>query len=524
VTASKPGCRWFLFVCGGSLAILLTLALLSSWVCDDAYIIFRYSRNFAEGLGLRFNVGVEPPVEGYTELGWVLWMGIIEALDLDPRLWSRATGIAAAAALLLWLTWFARRRLGLGALPTAAAALFFATAPTVVVWSTGGLGTMVFALAIFAVAERLLGDPDRPRGGQALAAALLAALLRADGVYWLGLIFAMGIALALKTQRRTLLRHTLACAAITAAAIAVHVLWRLHYHGDWLPNTARVKVGLSWPFIQRGFDYLFTYWLAIPATLLVVVSAIPLARRSGEWWLRTCVVMAAGTFAYGVLVGGDFMTMGRFFLPAMAFLALAVGVLTDRLERWKGTIAATAAVAILLVGSIPALFDAHLTPQSWREATMFRWGMKYQTEYRFWRGMIVRAGQWAQLGRALAIHTEAGESIVQGAIGAIGYHSNLFIYDQMGLVNRDVIQRLEADPDHLAIPGHDRVAPKHFFSSYSPTYAECALRYVGNREKGSPGMPPRIRRLLESRPKGKAYPISASEGFQSDGYLIVWRF
>jgi hypothetical protein len=422
------------------------------------------------------------------------------------------------------LTWFAHKRLGLGALPTAAAALFFATTPTVAVWSTGGLGTMVFALAIFAVAERLLGDPDRPCGGQALAAALLAALLRPDSVYWLGLIFAMGIALALKTQRRMLLRHTLICAAITAAAIAVHVLWRLHYHDDWLPNTVRAKVGLSWPLIRRGFDYLFTYWLTIPATLLVVVFAVPLAKRSGEWWLRTCVVLAAGTFLYGVLVGGDFMAMGRFFLPAMSFLALAVGVFADRLERWKGTIAATAAVAVLLVGSMPALFNAHLTPQSWREAVAFRWLREYQTEYRFWRGMMVRASQWAQIGRALALHTEEGESIVQGAIGAIGYYSNLFIYDQMGLVNRDVVRRIKVNPKRLSMPGHDRVAPSRFFARYHPTYAACTLQYLGKRERDSPGLPPRIRQLLESRPKGETHPILASDGFRSDGYLILWRF
>ena len=69
-----------------------------------------------------------------------------------------------------------------------------------------------------------------------------------------------------------------------------------------------------------------------------------------------------------------------------------------------------------------------------------------------------------------------------------------------------------------------RVAPKRFFARYSPTYVDCALRYLGHREKNRPGMPPRIRQFMESRPKGEAHPISASDGFRADGFLIVWRF
>ena len=32
------------------------------FVCDDAFISFRYARHLAGGLGLRYNLGVEPPV------------------------------------------------------------------------------------------------------------------------------------------------------------------------------------------------------------------------------------------------------------------------------------------------------------------------------------------------------------------------------------------------------------------------------------------------------------------------------
>ena len=40
------------------------------FLCDDAFISFRYARNLLEGHGLVFNPGER--VEGYTNLLWVL--------------------------------------------------------------------------------------------------------------------------------------------------------------------------------------------------------------------------------------------------------------------------------------------------------------------------------------------------------------------------------------------------------------------------------------------------------------------
>ncbi|RLE24930.1 MAG: hypothetical protein DRJ50_03900, partial [Actinobacteria bacterium] len=46
------------------LALLPYLLLVRRFyfVTDDAFISFRYAKNLAAGLGLRYNVGVEPPV------------------------------------------------------------------------------------------------------------------------------------------------------------------------------------------------------------------------------------------------------------------------------------------------------------------------------------------------------------------------------------------------------------------------------------------------------------------------------
>ena len=218
---------------------LLPLLALVAWaflvarfdfVCDDAYISFRYARHLLEGQGLRFNLGESPPVEGYTNLLWVLWIAAAKLLGVDARSPPRRLG-------RLWRgadrPRDARRVAAL--LPRSPSAilvgLFLACLPPVAMWSTGGLETMPFAFAVFGVWERLAGDPDRPRAAGAAVCAAAAALLRADGALWVA--FSLAAALATPaSDPRALRRAVLRALALLAAVVVAHVLWRRAYHGD----------------------------------------------------------------------------------------------------------------------------------------------------------------------------------------------------------------------------------------------------------------------------------------------------
>ncbi|HTF88875.1 MAG TPA: hypothetical protein VK843_10735, partial [Planctomycetota bacterium] len=72
---------------------LLVLALLGLWwgwhgfrfLCDDAYISFRYAGNAVAGLGLTWNPAPFRAVEGYTSFLWeVLLIGVWQVTGLDP--------------------------------------------------------------------------------------------------------------------------------------------------------------------------------------------------------------------------------------------------------------------------------------------------------------------------------------------------------------------------------------------------------------------------------------------------------
>ncbi|MAF64570.1 MAG: hypothetical protein CMJ84_02770 [Planctomycetes bacterium] len=470
---SKPHhARWAI------LAALIPFALLAwrfDFLCDDAYISFRYSRHLALGEGLRFNLAAETPVEGYSNFLWVVYLALFERLGWDVTLWSRISSAVCGALLVCWLTRTATRHFGLDGCRAAACGLFAGTLPPIALWATGGLATMPMALATFGFWQRLLGDRDRPRGWQAGLFALAAALVRADGAVWVLLVGLGALLVWLASERPAALRRALVQAALVCAlGVALHVAWRIATYGDYLPNTARLKAGFTPDRLQRGVDYVAAFLLTIPSLVVAAAAGLlPAARREKAAWIPALVV-ATGTLAYAVWVGGDFMPMGRFLFPAVPFVVLLfAGAL-----RAAGARTAVALTAVCVTLSLLAAADAGPVPSSLRSRFHFRADRKvWESEVEMWRGMKERAEHWAVQGRALALHTQAGESMIFGALGALGYYSGLEAYDTYGLVTPAVVERGEAIPH--SSPGHDmRVAPSFFFPHH-PTYLGSVLARIG---------------------------------------------
>jgi len=463
------GVAWVL-----ALAPFLWLVHRFDFVCDDAYISFRYARNFASGLGLVFNPGVEPPVEGYSELLWVLAMAVVERLGLDPGVWSRVLSVAAGVAVVGLTLGLVGRRLAARPAAFLGAALFLGCLPPLAVWSTGGMGTMPFTLAVLGCFAALFWREGAPRPVAAGLAAALAVLLRADGMGWIAVLLGGTLAAGLAGKQRALVRAAVLAALPALAVFLASLVWRRLTYGDWWPNTARVKVGLSPVAFERGANYLVHFLLTFPALVLVALLALPAFRRFRDAASFVAFLLILVTATYAVVVGGDFMCFGRFLVPALPFavwfLAGGLAALEGRAGRVVTGIVAAALAALSL---LPA-FDVHAVPESVRGRFRFRWNLPtFLSEYEQWHNMRAQGLVWAELGKALAAHTSPGDSLVYGAIGGIGYYSNLFMYDRNGLVTREVSER-----DPLAkptSPGHDKAVPKAFFKKDRPTYLDAFL-------------------------------------------------
>ena len=476
--------RTWLPAAGFALVPYLWLVRRFDWLCDDAFISFRYSRHLAEGHGLVFNLGESPRVEGYSNFLWVLVLTPFEALGLDLALAARLGSIACGVLLLVLVARTAQREFGLGTWATAATALFFACLPSVSVWSTSGLETMPFALALFGVFERsspLAGRDERAsRSIGAGLWAVLAALLRADGALWAGALLAINALVPSKPGLRERLRAVFVPLSMLALATALHVAWRLWYYGVPLPNTAYAKAGLSSLHLERGIDYVASYVLSVPICLLVPIVAVALRSARHSVIVHRAALVCVFACLWAVYTGGDFMAMGRFLAPVMAFEAVLLGCILAALASRgaRGTVGAAAVAAASVALALLPSFDVHPIPSALRERFHFRWGSPEKlTEYQQWLTMKQRFAYWELIARALALHTQPGESIVFGAIGVVGYRTELFLFDPYGLVSPE-IARSPREPMR-ASPGHDRQVGPEFFIEQDPDYLDALVVPTG---------------------------------------------
>ena len=288
-----------------------------NFVCDDAFISYRYAANLAAGSGLAFDTVRELPVEGYSNFLWVVWLSLFEGLGADVTVAARWSSALAGLLLLFGTMRLAERRLSLGAGGLTAAGLFFASLPAFCLWSTGGLATMPAALAIFGVLWALHGDEEDPKVVPALICAAAATLLRADGIGYVGLILAATFAGSKSARRAVVLT-----AATAGAALIAQAVWRHGYYGEWVPNTAKIKAGLTTARLHRGLLYAGAFLVALPAVALGGVIGLRRWREGPAPLLLACAVLLFGSFGYAVWVGGDFMPFGRFLVPALPAVAL----------------------------------------------------------------------------------------------------------------------------------------------------------------------------------------------------------
>lgn len=470
------------------IALLLAGFLALAWqlwfVCDDAYISFRYARNLAEGHGLRFNLGTEEPVEGYSNLLWVLLAALVRWLGLDLVAWMPRLSCACGAVLVPWLYTVLRRRFECAsesaALATGAVALF----PPFAAWASGGLETMPFALALFATFERLILRPGGPdwRGGALAGSALL--LVRSEGFAWcavLGVLAALTAWRAGADWRRPLLRWTIVV-GLVFAAVLLHR--RLHFQ-RWIANTTQAKVIVDPDQLSAGRDYLVIYALTFLAPFVLAAAALwTLLSARSQPHTPAVVAMSFAFPAFALVVGGDFMCMGRLLVPGLALQAIPLG--TSLRDLAGGSVgrriaSAVAGLAVIGLGLLPvgALLglgrDVQLVPPEWLEPFHFRRNAEVmRTEREQWKMQKEHAQELVRQGHVLARNTQPGESLVTGAIGAIGYTCDLVIYDRYGLVTRDVAERAVRD-DRKVSPGHDRKVGREAFVERNPTYLDYRL-------------------------------------------------
>ena len=438
----------------GAIGLGLWLAWGVLWLADDAFISFRYARNFARGDGLVFNVGEW--VEGYTNFLWTALLGVLGRVGVDIPYAGLFGCLLCFALTLVLVASTVRRIAGRAVIPFAA--LVLAGLAPFFTFASSGLETMPLAL-LGALAIRVSGAK---RGALwAGFVCVLAAMTRPDFLLVYG---CMGLAILAEDlvfgEGPLLRRISFSKLAWYAAPLALvyvpYFLIRWHAYGDLLPNTFYVKSG-GLSYFEQGFVYLVHFlstsggWLWLP---LLGIALYGKPRSRDELRLRIFAGLTLVLYgAYVVKVGGDFMEY-RFFVPLLPIVAMAIEVgLRHRLRA-----ASTVPGEAVLLASVAVTAAVALVPVRLIGPGEKRWYMAaehtfYPVSHVF--PLKLRSG-YASEGQSLhRLFVEKGVSprIVGDAIGMVGYYSDLPIVDALGLTNRYIAHK----PVHRrGRPGHEK--------------------------------------------------------------------
>ena len=325
------------------------------FISDDSLISLRYAQRLLAGHGLTWTEG--PPVEGYSNLLWILASALLGWFHVDLITSVRILGllcsgltVAAVVRAYAGSSW--------ACLPAMlSGALVLVLAGPIAVWAIGGLEqplvTLLLSWAIVSSFPLLERDSRRHAQAASLCLALLC-LTRPDGVLFTATT--LGAIVWCRRPRGAALRSALALALLPALFVLGQLAFRLAYYGEVVPNTALVKAGLSWHHAWGGVQYVWKGFLSLTpfSQIALVIGAAATAGFSGgdrPQRARVLLLLAhAGVWlAYVALVGGDIFPAYRHFTPVVVVLAFLVA--EGVMSLWQARPARRAAA---LVGLVPA--------------------------------------------------------------------------------------------------------------------------------------------------------------------------
>ena len=471
-------------------AVFILHALYLAVTIDDAYITFRFARNLANGHGFVWNLD-EPPIEGFTSMLWLLTSAALINADLDVAFWTRVIGISSALGTMFLTYSIARRHMHASVWLAALPVLMLAFSGPLATWASSGMETTTFGFFFILAIYGFITTLRTPSHAWSIASGLaffLATMLRPEGVIG----FAVLAGLWVVFFRKRLSRMTVLWGLSYAVPLALYIVWRLNAFEDPLPNTFYQKTGGGfWQYV-RGASYVIFFGLffiipiiPLPAVLLWE-KGVPGPRQwlhpksVLRWFDQNEAIAIGGTlfavyYAYIWYVGGDYLPMYRFMVPALPLLYLLLvpvtGALLDRIDGVAHKRQLVIALVILAVAGTVI----HSTPV---EKSFFRRPTWQMGNYRGVADERWVVNRFATIGRFFAEYSrQPGESLATRTIGAIGYQADqLSIHDLHGLTDRHIAHvPIKSDPSGWA--GHEKWDLDYSFGRL-PTYVMIDAQLV----------------------------------------------
>jgi hypothetical protein len=461
---------------------LLELAVLAArndatYPVDDAYISFRYARNWAAGNGLAFNPGER--AEGYSNFLWIALVAAADRCGLTPPLAARWLAVLATIVSLALLLGRASPTGRASRIATLLGAAIFASSPLTYGNVLSGLEAPLTA-ALWLASIVLLA---RERFEAAALCLTLLALARPEGAL-------LGSLVAVASCAQAAIRAP-AGAAVSlrgrAAAFLVYFVlpvglyftWRLSYFGHFVPNSVVAKQGeAAGPALRASFAYVLSFlrshW---PLCVAAALGAFSL-RRSGAVE-RYAALAAVAILALNLAVGsGDpYLSLSRYLYPALPLLLLVAVSPVERLfaegrdARWTDRLPAYGAVLLLAVqGALFAPAVSEALGSGRLRSGLSRLAAQDDTPHSD-PALAFRLGQHGEA-RFLRSAAHPDDLLAAAEIGIAPYYSGVRVLDTFGLVSPE-IARSPGPPGGRATPDMVFGARPAFISLKVPASCMC---------------------------------------------------
>ncbi|HNN86969.1 MAG TPA: hypothetical protein PKK14_05600 [Pseudomonadales bacterium] len=363
-------------------------------------------------------------------------------------------------------------------------ALLTALTPYFAYWAWSGMDTSITAMTVifFIFTASLFLTQSTPLNSIVLwISTLMLASTRPEMVV-VGTVFFVITALLLR--RPALLFFITAFIAL--------MLWRYSYFGLWFPNPVYAKSGTpDIQQLQRGIDYflrLFRHplsFVGISITLLLLCASCVkhLQQRTKNILPFLCSLWALLYGGFVVTSGGDWMKEGRFWVPLIPPLWLAI---CTAFPTGKAAQLIRYGLPVLLIAYTPFFVGRYsLGTPLWQHAAQKKiagddasfFEMANREHLRDW--LALRAAQ--QQIRQLDPSPEQPLVLMSKQMGMVNYHlftefgSRLRVWDMAGLVDNTL-----RDCTVMAQDGFDkqglRINYRKFFERLPQAEHECGLR------------------------------------------------
>ncbi|EJL75960.1 ArnT family glycosyltransferase [Chryseobacterium populi] len=314
----------------GAFFIVCVIIFLGSCFCyypfisDDSLISLRYAQRFIDGKGLSWNDG--DPVEGYSNFLWILGVSFLGQLGIDLIMAARILGLLCSVGIIwLIISFFAKQNIKkkyvfLGV-------ILLVTTPCFAIWAIGGLEQPLYALLITLILTeviRIINENSLKRIYYLSVWLGLLAITRPDG-FLFTTITSVFLLFIKRNHKTDFIKITFAVAVIPSLFLLAQLIFRYTYYGELVPNTALVKVKITFYHIIRGIFYHVKAFLGtlVISSLGIYLLLVLVFKRKNAVGIFLLLNILAWT-SYVSLVGGDIFPGYRHYEIVLIFLVFAV--------------------------------------------------------------------------------------------------------------------------------------------------------------------------------------------------------